>query len=111
MDRYGLASVPKTSPLLQELINEGTAEMYRVLRPGGLLLVKCMDYINGGRLWYGTGATFEFARSVGFDIVDRFEHVGRPGQQPPGRIQRHARRNLSTLFVLSKGRIWRKRPA
>ncbi len=40
----------------------------------------------------------------GLDLVDRFEHVTKIRPQPPGRRQVHARRNLSTLFILRKAR-------
>lgn len=44
------------------------------------------------------------ACDAGFELVDRFEHVGRPGPQPPRDRQLHARRNHSTLFVFRKRR-------
>ena len=77
--------------------------MHRTLRPGGLLLVKCKDYIWGGRYWPGAYLTLRHAGEVlDMELVDRFEHVGTPGPQPPGRPQRHARRNHSTLWVLRR---------
>lgn len=98
--RFGLDVAPRTPALLQELINLGLAEMRRVVRPRGVVLVKCADYITGGRLWLGTHHTLSRALELGFDVVDRLEHVGNPRPQPARAAQRHARRNLSTLFVL-----------
>lgn len=102
-DRYGLHTTPKTPKTLQEdLINPGITELARVIRPRGMLLVKCMDYVSSGRLWPGTHHTLTHALSVGFDLVDRLEHIRTPGPQPPRDRQVHARRNLSTLFVLRR---------
>lgn len=99
-NRYGLSDAPKSPAGLQELINAGLDECNRVLRPGGVLLVKCQDYISSGKLWTGTHHTLSHALSLGMGLVDRLEHLGGVRPQPPGRRQVHARRNLSTLFVL-----------
>jgi tRNA G10 N-methylase Trm11 len=84
---------------LQQIINDGLTEMARVVKPRGIVLVKCKDYIWSGRYWLGTHHALEHALALGFELVDRLEHVGRPGPQSQTR-QVHARRNLSTLFVL-----------
>jgi hypothetical protein len=133
LDRYGLVTVPRTPREVQRQIDDGVTEAHRVLRVGGLLLVKCKDYINGSRLVTATIDTPVHARSLGFEVVDRFEHIASSaGPQPqhtkcrhcagtgvdtglveipcdacagqgskPRGIE-HARRNLSTLFVLRK---------
>lgn len=81
------------------MINSGLIEMNRVVRKGGYVLVKCMDYISSGKLFMGTYFTVQHAHTLGMETVERFEHVGAPGMQPAGRRQVHARRNLSTLLV------------
>jgi tRNA G10 N-methylase Trm11 len=101
--RYGLVDAPTTPEGVQRLIGAGLAEAHRVLKPKGVALVKCQDYITSGRYWAGTHYTLEDAESLGFVIEDRFEHLAKsPRPQPPGRRQVHARRNLSTLIVLRK---------
>ncbi len=100
--RYGLTLAPTSPAGVQADIDAGLAEVRRVLRRRGLALVKCQDYISSGRLWPGTHLTLTSAFSVGFELVDRFEHIGSPRPQPPGRRQVHARRNLSTLLVLRR---------
>lgn len=107
--RFGLIDTPRTPAALQEMNEAGLAEMHRVLRPRGVLLVKCKDYVWSGRLFLGTHQTLTRAISLGFEPIDRMEHVGKPGPQPErsradGKpvVQQHARRNLSTLFVLRK---------
>ena len=85
---------------MQDQINDGLTEMVRVVKPGGIVLVKCQDYVSSGRLWLGTHHTLTHALRLGCECVDRLEHHGEPRPQPPGRRVLHARRNLSTLFVL-----------
>lgn len=105
--RFGLADAPRTPALLQAMNDDGLAEMRRVVRPRGVVLVKCQDYVWGGRLWIGTHHTLTTALRLGFVVVDRLERVqSNPRPQPRDRHnggtppQQHARRNLSTLFVL-----------
>lgn len=104
--RFGLHDAPTTPALLQELIDQGLTEMRRLVKPQGYVLVKCQDYISSGKLWHGTYLTQAKAWALGFEVVDRLEHIGDPRPQPTlnpdgsPRRQVHARRNLSTLFVL-----------
>lgn len=102
--RYGMEDAPTSPAALQVLINDGLTEMYRLARSGGVVLVKCQDYVSSGKLWIGTHWTLTHALALGFECIDRLEHVTNPRPQPAGRRQAHARRNLSTLFVLRKGR-------
>ncbi|HEV2928423.1 MAG TPA: hypothetical protein VGW74_07010 [Propionibacteriaceae bacterium] len=107
-DRYGLGPAPSSPAELQQMIDAGLVELARVLRPHGVLLVKCADYISSGRLWPGTHLTLSTALEIGFELIDRLEHVARrPRSQPPRTRadgqpvrQQHSRRNLSTLLVL-----------
>lgn len=107
--RFGLTEAPTSPADLQQLMNAGLAELQRVLRPGGMLLVKCQDYVSSGKLWLGTHHTLTACLSLDFKVVDRLEHVGHARPQPKGRRQVHARRNLSTLLVL-KNPGSRRRP-
>lgn len=102
-DRYGLHSTPRRPEPLQDYINEGIVEMHRVLKPRGLLLVKCCDYVNARKLWIGSHHTLAFALSIGFTLHDRLYHLRRPGPQSQT-TQEHARQNLSTLLILKKSR-------
>jgi len=124
-DRFGLTDAPTSPAGVQELIDDGLVEMHRVAIPGAFVLVKCQDYVSSGRLWPGTHLTLSKALELGFELVDRFEHVAGVRPQPTGRSracttcrdgrpceleecsdgriptrQQHARRNVSTLFVL-----------
>ena len=104
-DRYGLAThapgMRRKSPTdIQADMDAGLSELARVVKPGGYILMKCMDYVSSGKLWLGVHKTTTHALSLDLEVVDRLEHVHTPGPQPKGRPQVHARRNHSTLLVL-----------
>jgi len=104
-EAFGLMDAPTTPLLVQSLINDGLDEMHRLVKPRGIVLVKCQDYISSGKLWPGTHYTLTHALAIGFELLDRLEHLSKASRaQPSGRRQMHARRNLSTMFVLRKGR-------
>lgn len=112
-DRFGLTDAPGSPAELQELINGGLSEAWRVVKPEGIVLAKCQDYVSSGKLWIGTHHTLAHAIAVGFEPIDRLEMVqARPRPQPLNRHngeptrQVHARRNLSTLLVLRRPRGW-----
>lgn len=97
-DRYGMLLAPRTPTDLRAYIRAGLDECARVA--SHLIIVKCQDYISSGTYQPATHWLLEDAGKMGLSLVDRFEHITRPRPQPPGRRQVHARRNLSTLFVL-----------
>lgn len=102
MDRYGLVDVPKTTRELDLLIWGGMVEAKRVLKSGGRLLVKCMDYINGGRYVQGRHTVVSYAHELGMVQVDEFVHYSGTGPQPPRPRQLHSRRAHSFLCVFTK---------
>lgn len=103
LDRYGLVHCPKTPEGVLELVCEGLTEVARVVRPGGKVLFKCMNYVSGGRYRTAAYDALAHARLVGFRLADEFVFLkASPGPQPGGRVQRTARRNYSHLFVLEK---------
>lgn len=135
-ERYGMAEGGfddpdfRTPAELQAIIDAGLTEMVRLVRPartkrqGGIILVKCQNYVWSGELFPGAEFTLRHAWSLGLVLVDRFELLTKPGPQPTvdrsclhkprhrrnecpelvevPRPQQHARRNLSTLFVLRR---------
>jgi hypothetical protein len=100
-DRFGLHTTGRKPADQQAIINDGLIELQRVLCNGGYLLVKCMDYINGGAYWSGTHHTLTKCIELGLVQVDRLEHIRKLGPQSQT-TQEHARRNLSTLLVFKK---------
>lgn len=103
-ERYGQFDCPATPSLLQELIDDGLEEMTRIVKPKGLILVKCMNYISSGKLWPGALLTWEWAKDLGLTTEAVYTHLstGNGGPQPAGRRQVHARNNSSTLYVFKK---------
>jgi hypothetical protein len=100
---YGIGGTSAPSPqALQDSINKGLSEAFRVLKPEGICFVKVMDYVSSGHVWWGHFNTHVAAKLCGFLVDDRLIHVGRPGPQPQGRKQKHARNNFSVLLVLRK---------
>lgn len=109
-ERYGVDRYASRADRHQ-LIRDGMAECARVLAPGGSLLVKCQDQVNGGKVRW---QTIEFStygtEELGLDLVDMLHMLGgRP--QPAGRRQEHARRNYSTMLVLRRPKPKRGRRA
>lgn len=126
-DAYGIGDereeAPKTPAELQALIWAGMVEAKRVLKAkqrktklreghaGGLLLIKSMSYVSGGKMWPGTYLVQKFAtETLGLEFVDQFVHRHEPGMQPERKradgepvLQDHARANSSVLQVYRKG--------
>jgi len=99
---YGMDRAPISPKGVQKLINLGLGEAHRVVKPKGIVLCKVQDYISSGKLWLGTHYTLSTALELSFEPIDRLEYISGVRPQPSGRRQVHARRNLSTLFVLRK---------
>ena len=104
-DRYGLTVKDYETPrALQRTINQGIEECARVLRPQGILLVKCATYISSGRPWLGEYHTIKHGHDCGLLVEDIFVHISGTGPQParPDSRQQHARSNSSRLIVFRK---------
>lgn len=96
------------------LIRGGITESLRVLKPGGLLLVKCQDQVCSGQKRWQTREFAEHAETLGRNreaddfkpacrLVDQLHLMGHR-KQPPGRRQVHAQQNFSTLMVFRKAK-------
>jgi hypothetical protein len=84
-DRYGLKDEYETPASLQQSINEGLTECARVVRPQGLILVKCMNYISSGRPVVGEYEVMKHAETLGLKVHDIFRPIFDPGPQPKDR--------------------------
>jgi tRNA G10 N-methylase Trm11 len=98
---YGMDDAPRTPDLVQQQIFDGLDEVHRVLKPRGIALVKCMNYISSGKLWLGAHFALEYALAIGFMCEEIFYHTN-AGRPQPHEVQVHARNNLSMLYVLRK---------
>jgi hypothetical protein len=113
-DRYGLTVKDYETPAaLQKTINDGISECARVLRPQGILMVKCATYISSGKPWLGEYHTIDHGLGIGLKVDDIFVHLSGTGPQPKRETrQQHARSNSSRLIVFRKpGRRRKNAPA
>jgi hypothetical protein len=107
--RYGVDTYAGPSER-HGLICDGMTECTRVLRVGGVLLVKCQDQVCSGRIWWQTDIFTRHGESLGLVKVDRFDMLGTGRPQPErtradGKpsVQQHAYGRSSTLLVFRKG--------
>jgi hypothetical protein len=107
IDRYGLRDAPKPRRELEELIAAGMKEASRVLRPGGRLFVKCMDYVSSRQFCTGRHFVVSTAFDLGLRQVDELVHYSGLGPQPLRDVQEHSRRAHSFLCIF---RVPKRRP-
>lgn len=100
-DRYGTDRV-MTWQEKHRRIRHGIVEGARVLRKGGILLLKCQDQVCSGAIRWQTDEFTVCAEKVGLKKIDRFDMTGGGRKQPPGRRQVHAHGRPSTLLVFQK---------
>jgi hypothetical protein len=106
-DRYGLGEL-KGWRAVREAIDAGLSECARVLAEDGYLLVKCMDYVEGGHKVWNTFHVAAEGERLGLCLVDRFIHVSGGGPQTMANLdgspreQKHAREVSSMLLVFTK---------
>lgn len=97
------------------LMFDGITEAARVLRPasvrpkrlGGVLLFKCQDQVNGGKVRWQTRMMADHGEAHGFELVDSLLFVSyrkQPSDDDEDAVQEHARRNVSTLLVFRRDR-------
>lgn len=116
-ERYGLHDADAETPAeLAVNIREGFDECLRVTRgrvrgtrtrqsyPGGLVIVKCMDYVSSGKQFLGTHDILTHALARGCRMEERLLMINaKPSMQPHSADnQVHARNNYSTMFVFRK---------
>lgn len=81
---------------------DGMTEAYRLLKKNGILFVKCMDEVAGGRQRRNHITIWRDALSLGFIDEDLFvlQSKGKPVMRHP--YQNHARKNNSFLWTFRK---------
>lgn len=108
-DRYGIGSRRGYQSVFKD-VAAGIGEAARILRPGGRLFVKCMDYVESGAIRWGRLNAVSCAEAAGLVQVDEFVHYSGTGPQPlknrdgTPRRQVHSRRAHSFLCIFRKGR-------
>lgn len=101
--RYGVGQITPWQERM-ELIEDGMEECSRVLKTGGIFLLKCMDQVCSGEIRWQTDQFTSFGEiSCKLRKIDRFDMIGQHRKQPmEGREQRHAHGRGSTLLVFRK---------
>lgn len=64
-------SSPRNMKELRVVYRAALAEFSRILRPGGVLVVKCQDGVSSGRMWWNVDYIRRKAERVGFEAVDQ----------------------------------------
>jgi hypothetical protein len=105
LERYGIDYAPTTSAELLTLILGGLGECARVVRPGGLVLVKCQPYQSGRAFHHVPARVIAAGERLGLRLLDELVHRRRPGPTSTEVFQR-ARRNHSNLLVFDR-RVYR----
>lgn len=111
---YGLRDAASTPEALHAYNVDGLLEARRVVKPGGYVLVKVMNYISSAHLQPAAHWMRDTALEEGFKLVEDWVHVGDPGPQPKKNIngterrQVHARNNYSVLLILQRPKMRRR---
>jgi hypothetical protein len=101
-DAYGLGELKGWASCF-DLATYGLCEYARVVRPGGFIWVKTMDFVESGQKRWGHRHVLAVADRLGLKQEDEFIHDKGPGPQPlHGREQKHAHAAHSFLVVLRK---------
>ena len=107
-DRYGLPTSkahdgPQTADDIALLYREGISEAERILKPKGRLMVKTMDFVNGGVFHTMRHLVVTEAIAVGMRQVDEFVHYSGTGPSNfADKTQRTSRRAHSFLCIFKK---------
>jgi SAM-dependent methyltransferase len=92
-----------------ELYGRGMAEACRILKPGGLLWVKCKDEVESSTQRWSHIEIFLEAINLGFYARDIFILIQTQNPIVQFKSQQHSRKNHSYLWIFEKGEISDKR--
>jgi hypothetical protein len=104
-DRFGMRLTEATPMAQWANIRRGFPEVARVVRVGGFVWFKCMNYVTNGTIYWFTRMALDALEEHGFEIEAEFIHIGGTGPQPKKnrdgseRRQVHPRNNASRLIV------------
>jgi hypothetical protein len=108
-EQYGMYDAPRTPEAVQDMIDDGVHSARLLLKTGGYLFVKTMNYVSSGKIFDSVFQTKDHAKLLGMALVGEFVFCnGLPGPQPrtnldgSPRTQVHGRNNFSTLLVFRK---------
>ncbi len=86
-----------------KLYRDGMTEGYRILKPGGLMLVKCKDEVEAGKQRMSHVEIHDIAvNDLRMEVQDLFVLTQKSPVPYFGRSNQHARKNHSYLWVFRK---------
>ena len=104
-------SVCASETELNALYQAALHEAWRVLKPGGVLVMKCQDKVSGGKQYMMHCSLFEWARDIGFETLDLFILLAKARLIANWqRNQKHARKYHCYFWVFQKSMKRRERP-
>jgi len=89
-------------PAVDAMFQDGMIEAYRLLRPLGILLVKCMDQIVGSKQVWQHITLIGMAEKLGYTVEDLFVLVRNGALIMRWGHQVHARKNHSYFLVFRR---------
>ena len=94
---------PKWHKAVTDLYNKAGIEGFRVLKDGGIMIVKCQDEVSANRQWLTHVEIINYYEQLGFYTKDLFVVV-RQNKASISRLikQKHARKNHSYFLVFVK---------
>lgn len=109
VDQYGLQHLTSDTPSRHGNVGSvlfeytvGMEQAHRVLKPSGLLMVKCQDMVESGKQWFNHLTVAQFGADLGFYLKDLFVLVSSKNPMMRHGHQLHSRKNLSYLWVMEK---------
>ena len=104
-------SVCSSETELATLYQDTLYEAWRVLKPGGMLVMKCQDKVSSGKQYMTHCMIYNWARDTGFETLDLFILLAKNRLIANWqRNQKHARKYHCYFWVFQKPMKRRKRP-
>jgi hypothetical protein len=100
--RFSRGTPNMTLDEIRDLFREGMVEARRVLKPGGLLWVKCKDSTESGAQRWQHVEVYNDALALGFAAKDLFLVISPPPIASFWKRQRSARKAHSYLWIFQK---------
>jgi hypothetical protein len=87
---------------IMQLYEAGMTEAMRILKPNGLLLLKCQDEIESGKQRWSHIEVYEIAKRLGMVVQDLFVMTQKHDPMIQRPDQKHARKNHSFFWLFKK---------
>ena len=95
---------------IEDMYLSSLREFYRILKPGGVLVFKCQDYVNGKQQKILHNTIINLALVLNFEVLDLFILLAKSRPYNSSRIAVHARKFHSYFIVFRKRHRHKRRP-